>query len=948
MPPAMRRLLYLIFLLFAPSAYAETFYVSQAGGVFSGGSACNGHTALSAAAFNTAGNWANPKVAGKIGPGDTVYACGTFTGTAGGTMLFFQGSGSSGSVITLLFDTGALFTAPYWFNGGAQAGGAINTNNKSFILIDGGPTCGWSSITETVTACNGIIQNTANGTSLANHSATIGIDVPALSNSIEIRNIWFKNLYVKTGTTSEVGQTDLNCVKMETSTPNGVTTAHIHHNICSDTGWGFVGGKDLIEWNNNEIYNIDHGIQSAPVTGWLHDNHFHDFAKWDAPAVNSAYHHDAFHCYGGGAGVGAANTLYLYNNRLDGDMGGGGQGFFYLEGAGSSTTCFISGAVGPYIFNNIAIANGGFQLVNGQIGNGAGAATLQSLNANNLLIGNQQSNNGMYGNQYNKVNHIKSVNNAYSGVGILQGQIGPVTYDLMDYNFYMNCITFGCFSADGVSSGSFATWQSSGHDTHGNAQLSSTTYFNLPAGCTVGSVAANCRPLGPPLVGAGTNLFSTCNGQPNPGLGALCNDITGAVRPTVGAWTVGPYNQSGGVIPPNPPTSLTGSVSGSTVNLSWTASSGTPVPTAYTLYRGTVHGGPYTAIKSGISALSTTDAPANGTYFYVVTAYVGGIVSSITANGVQGTVTCTATCSFPTGTVFTVGGNTQASFNSTFTSTGQPTGSTFTFSTAINATGTGGGVWTTSNESVKSNEIQATVPASLTVTLLPASRTFGSFTVGTSSPSQTAVLTNTSGAGNTVTISGKSISTGPNPGDFSFNDNCPSLLLSGLSCTFNITFTPTAAGARAANLTVVDNASGSPQSVALSGTGVSLTPGVSLNPTSLNFGDQTLSTTSTVRSIILTNTGSGTLTISSVVASGDFAVVTVPVTNCGGTLASLATCSLNVTFTPTATGGRTGAVTVTDNASGSPHVATLSGNGITTKCQITGLVTLSGVGTVCQ
>jgi hypothetical protein len=184
--------------------------------------------------------------------------------------------------------------------------------------------------------------------------------------------------------------------------------------------------------------------------------------------------------------------------------------------------------------------------------------------------------------------------------------------------------------------------------------------------------------------------------------------------------------------------------------------------------------------------------------------------------------------------------------------------------------------------------------------------------------------------------------------DYSFTDNCPSLLLSGLNCTANVTFTPTAAGTRNATLVFTDNATGSPQSVAMTGTGVAQAPGVSLNPTSLNFGDQTLSTTSTVRSIILTNTGSGTLTITSVVASGDFAVVTVPATNCGGTLASLATCSLNVTFTPTATGGRTGAVTVTDNASGSPHVASLSGTGITTKCQMTGNVTLSGPGTVCQ
>jgi len=407
---------------------------------------------------------------------------------------------------------------------------------------------------------------------------------------------------------------------------------------------------------------------------------------------------------------------------------------------------------------------------------------------------------------------------------------------------------------------------------------------------------------------------------------------------------------AGGIVPPPPPNSPTGlaaTVSASTVSLSWTASSGSPAPTAYTLYRGTVHGGPYSIVKSGLTSTSTTDTPPNGTWFYTVAAYVGGVVSNISGSGSAATVTCTTSCAFPTGSTLTVGGNSNSSFNVTTNSTSQPTSSTFTFASSTGGTGTGGGAWQTASESPKSNEITATVPAALTATFLPASRTFASQTVGTSSASQSFTFSNTSGPGGTITISGKALS-GANPGDYSFTDNCPSLLLSGLNCTANVTFTPTAAGTRNATLAFTDNATGSPQSVAMTGTGVAQAPGVSLNPTSLNFGDQTLSTTSTARSIILTNTGSGALTITSVVASGDFAVVTVPATNCGGTLASLATCSLNVTFTPTATGGRTGAITVTDNASGSPHVATLSGVGINTKCQMTGNVTLSGPGSVCQ
>ena len=401
------------------------------------------------------------------------------------------------------------------------------------------------------------------------------------------------------------------------------------------------------------------------------------------------------------------------------------------------------------------------------------------------------------------------------------------------------------------------------------------------------------------------------------------------------------------VVPPSPPTTLTSSVSGSTVSLSWTASAGSPVPNGYTLYRGTVHNGPYAVVKSGLTSTATTDAPANGTYFYVVSAFVGGIISGITGNGTTATVTCVSTCTFPTNTTVIIAGDSQAAFNGTFLSTGQPTSNTFTFASATNSSGTSGGVWQSGGESAKSNEVQATVPSALTLSFAPTSLTFASRTVGSPSPSQIVTVTNTSGAGSTVTFASVTFA-GTNPGDFARSTTCTTLTTPGQQCTATIIFTPSAAGARSALLTFVDNAAGSPQTIPVSGTGVSTAPGISLAPTSLDFGQQTLSTPSTARSIIVTNTGSGTLTISSVVASGDFSATTVPVTNCGGSLAPLATCSVNVVFTPTATGGRSGTLTITDNAAGSPHVAGLQGTGITTKCAMSGNITLSGAGAVCQ
>jgi hypothetical protein len=381
-------------------------------------------------------------------------------------------------------------------------------------------------------------------------------------------------------------------------------------------------------------------------------------------------------------------------------------------------------------------------------------------------------------------------------------------------------------------------------------------------------------------------------------------------------------------------------VAGSTVSFSWNASTG-PV-SGYSLYRGTVHGGPYSLVKSGITGLSTTDTPANGTYFYTVTAFNGGVVSSITGNGSTATVTCTSICVFPAGVVAIIGGN--SSFNGTFTVTAQPTATTFTFASATSGTGTGGGAWQPSGESGKSNEVQATVPAALTLTALPSSRIFAAQTVGTPSGSQSVAVTNTSGPGGTVTISSITIASGPNPGDFSQNNNCPSLLLSGLTCTINVTFAPTAAGARSANLTIFDNASGSPQIVALSGTGTSTAPAVTLSVSSVNFGDQFVGTTSASRGVTMTNTGTGTLNITSIVASGDFAQGN----TCGSTLGAGLSCAINITFTPSISGTRTGSITITDNASTSPQVVALTGNGTTTKCAFTGNVTLSGPAGVCQ
>src|SRR5437879_3529439 len=102
-------------------------------------------------------------------------------------------------------------------------------------------------------------------------------------------------------------------------------------------------------------------------------------------------------------------------------------------------------------------------------------------------------------------------------------------------------------------------------------------------------------------------------------------------------------------------------------------------------------------------------------------------------------------------------------------------------------------------------------------------------------------------------------------------------------------------------------------------------PRVTLSTTSLNFASQPVGSTSAAQIVTLTDSGSGTLIITSIVPGGDFAQTN----TCGRSLAAGAECTITVAFKPTAVGRREGSLTITDNAPGSPHVITLTGEGIT-------------------
>jgi len=108
---------------------------------------------------------------------------------------------------------------------------------------------------------------------------------------------------------------------------------------------------------------------------------------------------------------------------------------------------------------------------------------------------------------------------------------------------------------------------------------------------------------------------------------------------------------------------------------------------------------------------------------------------------------------------------------------------------------------------------------------------------------------------------------------------------------------------------------------------IELIPAISFSPASLSFGSQTVGTSSASQSIIATNVGNVTMPITISLAGtnpGDYSQTNTS----GGSLAPSASCTIHVTFTPTATGSRPATVKITDTGNGYIYQAALSGTGI--------------------
>ncbi len=243
---------------------------------------------------------------------------------------------------------------------------------------------------------------------------------------------------------------------------------------------------------------------------------------------------------------------------------------------------------------------------------------------------------------------------------------------------------------------------------------------------------------------------------------------------------------------------------------------------------------------------------------------------------------------------------------------------TVTFSPATLGT-IDGAVTLTDNATLGVQVVNLSGKGAAPATFAPTSLTFSSTAIGTTSAAKTITLTNSNAALTMGTITAS--------GDYAVSaTTCTGTIAASKTCTISVTFTPTVTGTIPGTLTVADSGSGSPQVIVLSGTGTgTVTNTVSFSPASLTFTSEPIGSTSASEGITLKNTGTSSLTINTVSASGDYKETD----NCAGkSVAASGTCTINVSFGPTSTGTITGTITVADAAATSPQVVGLTGTGV--------------------
>jgi hypothetical protein len=507
------------FLLAALPATANDVYVAQSSAGSNNGSSCA--NAYAQTYFNDSSKWTSGTPTGtQIGPGTTVHLCGTIS-----TQLAFQGSGSSGNPVTVLFEPGAMMSAngnvwsanpPFWLGG------------FNYLTINGG--------TGNVGGASTNIQATNNGSGQTYHDAIDAIEMDN-SHDITVLNMGCGPLYTHTSASDDnPGADSGGCLY---ANPLGANVT-VHDSTFHDATDGLLFSEEVtgtvnLNVYNNTFYNIDHDLFTSCGTSssgfYFHNNLIHAPANWDTN--DDSFHHDGWIlAYFSGT---TCTAVFDYNNKYYGDWGTNNTSPIFWDDNGGNLDS-------AYVFNDIFMNSNATQTwnngINAMVSDAGGPAHIW----NNTVICPAS---GGLGIQTEGLN-MDVRNNVSTGCSTFfsTSNAGAATVSAFNYNLYANLVASGSSAFSFLSSGTnaaqtlaqqFTGWKTIIQGKLAGAEANSSTASSA-------NLNSSGQPnAGSPVIGAGTNLYSTCSGQANPGLGALCNDYAGTARPSSGAWDIGAY-----------------------------------------------------------------------------------------------------------------------------------------------------------------------------------------------------------------------------------------------------------------------------------------------------------------------------------------------------------------------------------------------------------------------
>ena len=530
-----------IFLLFVPSlcfASAANVWISQTAQTpYTGGGNCNGQDTSAVTFFNSSSSWGSGSA--QIGPGTIVHLCGIIT-----TELAFQGSGTSGNVVELLFESGASIQ----ISPGMDSNGIINLGSYSYILIDGGANtpCGWNTATNTSEgSCNGQIENMLYGSSGATcpggtctteYSSTGNNMINGSGSNVEIRNLQIGPSYIHVSTYS--GGTDdpngCGCVGATSGSNWNIHDNKLHDALwCINIQWD-SGTMSNINVYSNEIYYASHdlavdggGSSSISLNDFaLYGNYIHDSYNWDTQADDD--HADGIHFFTSN-GTGNVSGVAIYNNIFGGNTGADVTGAIFDE----EFTTFNTVA----IFNNLDIRT-----------------TSPNAGSSNHFWGPAECDSSCF--VYNNTMARQTVTggnldlgySTYAMEATIENNVNQGASNLVTVSASSPSLTLN-YNAYGPNGGGIWAWEGTFYDTLASWQSvsgeGSSSFYNSTSLGLSGSYAPT---TGSPLIGAGVNVCTAnptfCTNYP-----AIKSDLAGNARPSSGAWTIGAYNYVATTLP---------------------------------------------------------------------------------------------------------------------------------------------------------------------------------------------------------------------------------------------------------------------------------------------------------------------------------------------------------------------------------------------------------------